>query len=103
MVRMTTMVCGVVAGVALVVAGLWACQEGRDLALDWGATRPDVAAWAIRSAAIAAIALAQVLFITCVTARIFRRRVFDDVLGFAGGVVFALATVTAVACEVAGR
>ena len=103
MVRMTTMVCGAAAGMALVVAGLWAWQEGRDLVLDWGATRPDVALCAVRSAGIAAVALAQVLFITCVTARAFRRRVFDDVLRFAGGVVFALATVTAVACGLAGH
>src|SRR5947199_405248 len=53
--RVVTMISGGVSGVALVVAGLWALQEARDMVLEWGAARQEVAAWGVRSAGIAAV------------------------------------------------
>ena len=91
-------------GGALVVAGLWAWQGAPDMALDWGAGRPEVATWAIRSAAVAVIAAAQVVLLALVAGRIFQRRgTFDTVLTFTAVAVVALASVSAVACGLAGR
>ena len=101
--RAAIMMVGGVGAVALVVAGLWAWEGARDMVLDWGAGRPEVAAWAVRSAGIAAVAAGQVLLVALVVSRAFRRRALDDVLGLVGGLVFALAAVTAIACGLAGR
>jgi hypothetical protein len=93
-----------VVAAATVVAGMWAWQQAQDLVLDYGAAgRPDIEAWAIRSAAVAAIALAQVILLTLVVGRFYRRGVFDAVLALTSVIVFALATAGAVACGLAGR
>ena len=102
--RMLTIVMGGFTGIALVVAGLWGWQEARDMVLDWGAGRPEVAAWAVRSAAVAAIAFAQVVLVTAVAGRVFRRRgMIDDIMRLTAGLVCALAVVTAIACGLAGK
>ena len=88
----------------LVVAGIWAWQQAQDLVLDhWNAGRPELAEWAIRSGAIAAVALAQIIVLTFVAGRVYSRRTMDSVLTFTAGVVFALASVGAIACGLAGR
>jgi hypothetical protein len=86
-----------------VAAGMWVWQQAPDLVLDWGFGRPDVAEWGVRSAAVAAIAAAQLILLTLVVGRIYRRGTFDSVLAFAATAVLALASVSAIACGFAGR
>jgi hypothetical protein len=88
---------------AMVVGGLWAWQSAGDLALDWEVGRPEVTAWAVRSAAVAAVAAAQVILLAVVGGRLYGRRTFDAALTVAAIAVFALASVGAVACRLAGR
>jgi hypothetical protein len=88
----------------MVVAAIWGWQEAQDLVLDhWNAGRPELAEWAVRSVAIAVVALAQIILLTSVAGRIYRRRTLDSVLTLAAGVTCALASVGAIACGLAGR
>jgi hypothetical protein len=88
----------------MVVAAIWGWQQSQDLVLDhWNAGRPELAEWAIRSAAIAVVALAQIIVLTFVAGRIYFRRTLDSALTVTAGVVVALATVGAIACGLAGR
>jgi hypothetical protein len=96
-------------GVMLVALWAWA----RSLELTLAATHPEVACWALRSAAIAAAAGAQLLFLTFVAGAMagrgpaevaegpppFRR----DGLRIAIGVVASVALVSAIALGLAGR
>lgn len=88
---------------AMLVAGLWAWNEAREWVLDWGASRHEVAQWAVRSAAITGIAAAEVALLWGVAGRIYRRGTFDAVIGFTAGAIAALASVGAIACGLAGR
>src|SRR5947209_16781961 len=88
----------------LVVVGLWAWQNAADIAIEyWSAARPEVAAWSVRSGAVAAIAAAQAILMSLVAGRVYRRGMFDAVVGLTAGAVFAIALVSAVACGLAGR
>jgi hypothetical protein len=88
----------------LVVVGVWGWQQAQDLVLDhWNAARPELAESAVRSAAIALVALAQVIVLIFVAGRIYRRGTLDSVLTLTAAVVFALASVGAIACGLAGR
>ena len=90
--------------VALMVAALYAWRHAAELAGDWGASRPYVAALAVRSGAIAMAAGAQVVLLTLVVGRLFaRRQLVDEVLRLAAGLVAALALVSAIALGLAGR
>jgi hypothetical protein len=88
----------------LVIVGLWAWQSAADIAIEyWSAARPEVAAWAVRSGAVAAIAAAQAILMSLVAGRVYRRGMFDAIVGLAAGAVFAISLVSAVACGLAGR
>lgn len=92
---------GTIAAIVLIVAALWAWQAGPHLALD--ADRPDVALWAVRSAAVAAGALAQGLAVALVLGNLYRRGRLDAAIGVTAAVVFAVSLVSAVALGLAGR
>src|SRR3954467_535805 len=64
--------------VALVVLCLWAWQHAGDFSVE--TSRPDVATLAVRSAAVAMAAAAQILLLTLVIGRFYRRQLIDDVL-----------------------
>jgi hypothetical protein len=98
-----TIVPATVLAIALVVGGLWAWQGAWDLAWDWASSRPDIVAWGIRSAAVAAIAAAQIILIALVLAKAYRRGTFDLAVALTTGAIFALASVSAIACGLAGR
>jgi hypothetical protein len=87
--------------VACVVGGLWLWQHAAVLASD--ASRPDIAGWAIRSGAVAAVAAAQALLSFFVIAALFRRDLFTSVVRFTAGLVGGAAVVSAVALGFAGR
>ncbi len=85
----------------LIVGGLWLWQHAGLLASN--ASRPDVAGWAIRSGAVAAIAAAQALLSFFVVAAVFPRDWFTSAVRFTAGLVGGAATVSAVALGFAGR
>lgn len=88
----------------LIVVALWAWQSASDIAIEyWGAGRPEVAAWSVRSAAVSVIAAAQAIAVAFVAGRVFRRGAFDTALVFTAGALFAVGLVSALACGVAGR
>jgi hypothetical protein len=92
----------IVAGV-LVVAGLWAWNGAADWVLDWGVGRPDIAVWAVRSAAIAVIAAAQVILLSLVGAKLYGRGAADSAIAFSVGAICAMASLSAAACAFYGR
>ncbi|CAN5456711.1 hypothetical protein BH09PLA1_BH09PLA1_14780 [soil metagenome] len=93
---------GAAVALMLMVTALWAWGRAGWIAAD--ATRPDVARWAVRSAAVAAGAIAQLLLLTFVAGRIFRhRRFMADAARVCASVVACVAIVSAVALGLAGR
>ena len=88
---------------AMVFAGLWAWNGAGDWVLDWNVTRPEVAVWAVRSAAVGAIAAAQLVLLVLVGARLYGKGKFDSAMALTAGVVCAVACVSAVAFGLAGR
>jgi hypothetical protein len=95
-----TGVSGVVAA-ALMVACLWAWQGAGHFSVD--ASRPYVATLAARSAAVALGAAAQVIILTLVVGRMYRRQLVDDVLKLTAAAVMLVALVGAVALALAAR
>ena len=89
------------AAIVLMVSCLWAWQSAGEFAVD--ASRPYVATLAARSAAIALGAAAQVLVLTLVVGRIYRRQLVDDVLKLSAAAVMLVALVGAVALGLAAR
>lgn len=96
-----SMLVGTLLGVGLMVAAMWVWQRGPHLAFD--ATRPDITLWAIRSAAVAAVALAQTMMLVLVVGNLYRARMLDAVLRAATTAVFLVALISAVALGLAGR
>ena len=101
MTRKLTTILGGFAAISMVVAGLWAWNDARNLAD--GTTRPDVALWAVRAAAVAVAAAAQAMLLTFIVGRLYRRDLFSDMLRVFAGLVAAVALVSAIALGLAGR
>jgi len=91
----------VLISLGLIIGGLWLWQHAAMLASD--ASRPDVAGWALRSGAVAAVAAAQALLSVFVTSAIYPRDFFASALRFTAGLVGGAAIVSAVALGFAGR
>ncbi|HSV16467.1 MAG TPA: hypothetical protein VLI90_19550 [Tepidisphaeraceae bacterium] len=85
----------------LMVASLWAWQQAPHLVFD--ADRPDIALWAVRTTAVAAVALAQAVLLLFVVGRIYQTRGLDIVLRVLAAAVFTVALVSAIALSLAGR
>jgi hypothetical protein len=104
MMRATSIAFSALLASGMVVVAIWGWQEAQNLVLDhWNATRPELAEWAVRSTAIAIVALAQIILLTSVAGRIYQRRTLDSVLTLTAAVTCALASVGAIACGLAGR
>ncbi len=101
MVSKMLMLAGSLVATALMVISLWAWQQSPHIA--FAADRPDVALWAVRTAAIAAAALAQAVVLFLVVGRIYRTRAMDLLLRVLTAVVFTVALVSAIALGLAGR
>jgi len=67
------------------------------------ATRPDVALWAVRSAAVALAAGAQAILTSTLLRSMYRRDLFSDLLRKLAGAVAAIALISAIALGLAGR
>lgn len=87
--------------VVLVVVGLRAWSQAADLTVN--AARPDVAAWAVRSGAVALIALAQVVCYIWVVGKLYRPHLMDDIVKLLSFTVTAVSIVAAVALGLASR
>ena len=85
----------------MVAASLWGWQHAAALADDWG--RPEVAEWAVRSAAVCVAAVAQLLLATLVLSAVYRRGWLDRLLSAGAMLVTGVALVSAVALGLAGR
>ena len=94
---------GVTLAVGLVLLALHWWRYAGQIVEGWDVTRPHVAAWAVRSAAVAVAAGAQLVLLSLVTGRLYRRQLLDDVLALSAGLVATLAIVCAVALGLAGR
>jgi hypothetical protein len=99
--RRISMVFAAVCAAGLMVSALWAWQQGPHLSID--ADRPEVVLWAVRTAAVAAGALAQALLLFLVIGQLYRARGLDVLLRVLTAAVFTVALVSAVALALAGR
>lgn len=88
-------VLGATVAVGLVVIALWGFGQASELAEKAG--RPEYALWAIRSAAVAALAAAQVLGLTFVAALVYERDRWGELMQLAAGLLCTLALVGAIA------
>ena len=90
-----------VVAAGMVAASLWGWQNADRVVGEWG--QPDVAEWAIRSAAVGVAAVAQLLLATLVIGAYFRRGWLDRLLGASAALVLGAALVSAIALGLAGR
>jgi hypothetical protein len=102
MTRKIAMVAAGVLALSLMVLALWAW--GQAGALTAYATRPEVARWAVRSAAVSAGAIAHLLVLSVVIGQLTERRsVAASVMRITAGLVGSIALVSAIALGLAGR
>jgi hypothetical protein len=92
---------GILISVGLLLIALWAWQQAPHLAFN--EDRPDVVMWAVRTAAIAAGALAQTVLLVLVVGNIYRTRAVDVLLRVLTAGVFAVSLVSAIALGLVGR
>jgi hypothetical protein len=93
---------GVIVAVVLMIVSLWAWQIAPGLAVTQD--RPDVILlWAVRTASIAAAALAQTVLLLFVIGNIYRTRAVDVMLRLLTGTVFAVSLISAIALGLVGR
>lgn len=93
---------GATVAVALVIVALWGWGEARDLVRK--ADNPQLALWAVRTAAVAALAAAQVLGLTFVVGLFYHTRDrLDDLATLAAGFVCTSALIGAIAMGLVSR
>ena len=99
--RTFSMVLGAGISVALLIAALWAWQSA--LALGARAVRPEIAMWAFRSGAVALAAIGEMILLTFVVGRIYRRDSLSQFLRISAALVSGVGFVCAVALGLAAR
>ncbi len=102
--RSGTIVFGIVMTLGLMLAALWGWQHATMVVEEWN--RPDVAANAVRCAAVALAAGAQVVLFGCVIGRVYKTKVagrFEVAYGMTAAAVCTIAIVSAVTLAIAGR
>ena len=92
--RMSAMM-GATFGIALVVAAMWSWASAEQLVRRAG--DPTLAAWAVRTAAVAAVAAAQVLGLSFVTVLFYDRDRAGDIMRIAAGALCTVAMIAAIA------
>lgn len=100
--RMTTMIGGTLAGLALVVAALWLWRQGGASAFAVRADRPEVVRWAIAGAAVAVAAVGEAIFMGFVVERVYGKSRFGRGLQWMMGLTAAVATISAIVLALAG-
>ncbi len=92
---------GIILAAGLVLISLWAWQEAPHLAFN--EDKPDIIMWAVRTASVAAGALAQTVLLVFVVGNIYRTRAVDVLLRLLTATVFAVSLVSAIALGLVGR
>ena len=85
----------------LMMTALWAWQNAPLLVEEW--TRPDIATYAVRCAAVALAAAAQVVVLVFVVGRAFSPGRADWAAGLLAATVCGISGVSAVALTLVGR
>ena len=93
-----SIVCGSIFTVVLMVTAMWTWQQGPHWAID--AERPEIYLWAVRSAAIAGVGLAQTILLWFVVGAVYRTRMIDIALRIFTGSIFLVALIAAVVLEI---
>jgi hypothetical protein len=99
--RSGTIVFGTILTVCLMFVALWGWQHAESLVEAWA--QPALAANAVRCAAIAVMAGAQIVLLWSVVGQIYRSGRFDTVCGLMAAGVCTVAIVSAVTLALAGR
>jgi hypothetical protein len=84
---------GTVVAIALVIAGFWGWMSAARLGEHAG--RPEMAVWAVRGAAVAALAAAQVLGMTFIVDAIYARDRWGESIRLTAGLVCTVALIGA--------
>jgi hypothetical protein len=92
---------GMILATGLVLISLWAWQQAPHLAFN--EDKPDIIMWAVRTASVAAGALAQTVLLVFVVGNIYRTRAVDVLLRLLTATVFAVSLVSAIALGLVGR
>jgi hypothetical protein len=92
---------GIIIAFSLVLISLWAWQQAPHLQME--ADKPEIILWAVRTASVAAAALAQTVLLVLVIGNIYRTRAIDVLFRFMTAMVFAVSLVSAIALGLAGR
>lgn len=95
--RYDSVIGGLIGGVGLVVLSLWYWASAPSFAADSMAAQRGLIVWAVRLAASAGVAAAQILLMTYVVPRVFYASRFDLLLRVAASVVFSMCLAGAVA------
>ena len=99
--RSATIMLGAMGTIAMMVGALWCWQNASVVVADW--SRPDIAAYAVRCAAVAIAAAAQLLLLASVVGRAFVPGWADRAAGLLAAGVCAVGTISAVALTLVGR
>jgi uncharacterized membrane protein len=94
---------GTVLTAVLMVICLWTWQSAPTLAFNPNRSDDQAMVWAVRTAAIAAGALAQTVLLVFVIGNLYRTRLSDVLLRLLTATVFAVSLVSAIALGLAGR
>ncbi len=94
-------VMGAIVAVALVIVALWGWGAARDVL--GHAARPQAAAWAVRSASVAALAGAQALGLTFVVGAFYSRDRAGEMMRLTASLICTAALVGAIVLAIASN
>jgi hypothetical protein len=104
MIRSVVIALGAIWAVGLIVVALWGWQQADVVVSMVGWEKRTVGAWSVRCGAAALVAMAELVALTLVVGRVYRRPdAFCGVAKFSALVVGLVCTVSAVALGLAGR
>jgi hypothetical protein len=92
---------GTIVTIIMVMAALWAWQNADGLVEEWA--QPALAMYAVRCAAVALVAGAQIVLLACVIGRIYKSSRADGLWGVVAAGVCAVSIVSAVTLALVGR
>jgi hypothetical protein len=101
--RNAVILLGTAWAIGLVVLGLWGWEAADAVVTRVGWENRSIGAWAVRCAAIAAVALAQAVLIALVVERVYRRDRVCGVAKLSALFAFMVCAVSAIALGFAGR
>ena len=94
---------GALCAVGLVVTGLWGWQRAETLVTLVGWEKRMIGAWAVRCMAIALVSVAQVILLTLVVERVYRRDAVCATARLSALLIFTVCAASAIALGLAGR